>query len=52
MFARFSERAFHRVRWVLMIGWLLAIASLFYDVLRPFFLCLDPLGANLESVSR
>ncbi|TAD77462.1 MAG: 4Fe-4S binding protein [Oscillatoriales cyanobacterium] len=31
MFARFSERTFHQIRWVLTIGWLLSIASLFYD---------------------
>ena len=31
MFARIPERPMHRVRWVLTVGWLLIIASLFYD---------------------
>jgi CRP-like cAMP-binding protein len=31
MFANFPEREMHWVRWVLTIGWLLLIASLFYD---------------------
>ncbi|KJH72402.1 cyclic nucleotide-binding domain-containing protein [Aliterella atlantica] len=31
MFAQQPERRMHWVRWVLTIGWLLAIASLFYD---------------------
>lgn len=31
MFAKIPERYMHRVRWVLALGWLLLIASLFYD---------------------
>ncbi|WP_009631068.1 cyclic nucleotide-binding domain-containing protein [Synechocystis sp. PCC 7509] len=31
MFAQIPERKMHWVRWVLTIGWLIAIASLFYD---------------------
>ena len=31
MFAQLPERQMHRVRWVVTIGWLLLIASLFYD---------------------
>jgi len=31
MFARLSERVMHWTRWILTIGWLLLIASLFYD---------------------
>ncbi|MGG6263743.1 cyclic nucleotide-binding domain-containing protein [Leptolyngbya sp. AN03gr2] len=31
MFAQLPERRMHWVRWVLTIGWLLVIASLFYD---------------------
>jgi CRP-like cAMP-binding protein len=31
MFAQLSERRMHLVRWVLTLGWLLIIASLFYD---------------------
>ncbi|MBD2020178.1 hypothetical protein H6F43_08260 [Leptolyngbya sp. FACHB-36] len=32
-----SERTMHRVRWLLVIGWLLLIASLFYDPITPLF---------------
>lgn len=35
MFAQFPERRMHLVRWVLTIGWLLIIASLFYDPWTP-----------------
>lgn len=31
MFSRLSEKTFHRIRWVLTIGWFLLIASLIYD---------------------
>lgn len=31
MFAQLPEQRMHWVRWILTIGWLLAIASLFYD---------------------
>lgn len=31
MFARVPERRMHLIRWVLTVGWLLIIASLFYD---------------------
>lgn len=31
MFAQLSEQRMHWVRWILTIGWLLVIASLFYD---------------------
>ncbi|MGB5897150.1 MAG: 4Fe-4S binding protein [Geitlerinemataceae cyanobacterium] len=31
-----SERFMHRVRWFLTIGWLLLIASLFYDPISPW----------------
>lgn len=31
MLAQIPERQMHRVRWVLTVGWLLVIASLFYD---------------------
>jgi Cyclic nucleotide-binding domain len=31
MFAQLPERRMHGVRWVLTVGWLLVIASLFYD---------------------
>ncbi|MCY7274438.1 MAG: hypothetical protein LH702_12035, partial [Phormidesmis sp. CAN_BIN44] len=31
MLHQVSEKTMHRVRWLLAIGWLLLIASLFYD---------------------
>lgn len=31
MFAKIPEKQMHRVRWVLAVGWLVLIASLFYD---------------------
>ncbi len=35
MFSQIPERAMHRLRWVLTGGWLLLIASLFYDPISP-----------------
>lgn len=35
MFAQLPERQMHVIRWVLTIGWLLVIASLFYDPWTP-----------------
>ena len=32
-----SEKTMHRVRWLLTLGWLLLIASLFYDPITPAF---------------
>lgn len=32
-----SEKTMHRVRWLLVIGWLILIASLFYDPITPLF---------------
>ncbi len=32
-----SEKTMHRVRWLLVIGWLTLIASLFYDPITPLF---------------
>ncbi|MDB9342069.1 cyclic nucleotide-binding protein, partial [Nodularia spumigena CS-588/06] len=37
MFSHIPERAMHNIRWVLTCGWLLLIASLFYDPISPFF---------------
>ena len=31
MFSQVSESTLHRIRWVLLVGWLLLIASFFYD---------------------
>ena len=51
MFGRIPEKSMHLVRWVLVIGWLLLIISLFYDPVTPHltapeatwsFLHLDP----------
>ena len=36
MLSHVSEKTFHQVRWVLTCGWLLLIASLFYDPLSPW----------------
>jgi len=45
MLSQVSEKTMHRVRWVLALGWLLLIASLFYDPFTP--LLTDP--SNLSS---
>ena len=37
MFNRIPEKNMHAVRWVLTIGWLLLIISLFYDPISPVF---------------
>jgi hypothetical protein len=37
MFGQIAEKTMHRVRWVLTAGWLLLIASLFYDPLSAQF---------------
>lgn len=37
MFAKIPERQMHRVRWLLAVGWLLIIASLFYDPISYWF---------------
>jgi hypothetical protein len=37
MLHRVSEKTMHRVRWLLAIGWLLLIASFFFDPLTPWF---------------
>jgi hypothetical protein len=36
MFAKIPEQQMHRLRWVLTSGWLLLIASLFYDPISPW----------------
>jgi hypothetical protein len=36
-----AEKTMHRVRWALAIGWLILIASLFYDPITPFFTAPD-----------
>lgn len=37
MFSHIPERAMHNIRWILTCGWLLLVASLFYDPISPFF---------------
>lgn len=36
MFAKIPERQMHRLRWVVACGWLVLIASLFYDPISPW----------------
>jgi len=48
MLHQVSEKTMHRVRWLLTLGWLLLIASLFYDPITTAFT--DP--ANLVSPFR
>ncbi|MFB2895415.1 FAD-binding oxidoreductase [Aerosakkonemataceae cyanobacterium BLCC-F50] len=36
MLSQVSEKTMHSVRWVLVIGWLILIASLFYDPISPY----------------
>ncbi|MBE9180084.1 hypothetical protein IQ268_16050 [Oculatella sp. LEGE 06141] len=48
MLNKVSEKTMHRVRWLLAIGWLLLIASLFYDPITPAF----TLPTNLDSPFR
>lgn len=38
MLSKTSEKTMHRVRWVLTLGWLLLIASLYFDPVTKFFL--------------
>ena len=53
MLANISERQIHRVRWVLSIGWLILIVSLFYDPITSWLTypenTLSPLKINLEN---
>jgi hypothetical protein len=37
MLNKVSEKTMHNVRWVLTIGWLVLIASMFYDPITPVF---------------
>lgn len=52
MLNRVSEKTMHRVRWVLTLGWLLLIASLFYDPITPMWTQPDnfasPFRLNLQ----
>jgi hypothetical protein len=48
MLHQVSEKTMHRVRWLLTLGWLVLIASLFYDPITPAFT--DP--SNLASPFR
>lgn len=48
MFGQIAERRMHLVRWVLTVGWLLLIASLFYDPLSPWLTQPDHLWSPLR----
>jgi hypothetical protein len=48
MINQVSETTMHRVRWLLAVGWLILIASMFYDPITPMFT--DP--SNLASPFR
>lgn len=53
MLANIAEKQMHRVRWLLTIGWLVLIISLFYDPLSQWFTeptnYFSPLRLNLDS---
>jgi Cyclic nucleotide-binding domain len=53
MFGQISERLMHGVRWVLTIGWLVLIISLFYDPFSPWLTDpnnqLSPFRLNLDA---
>lgn len=53
MLANISERQAHLSRWILTIGWLILIFSLFYDPVSAWFTqpenALSPLSLNLEN---
>ncbi|XGV97374.1 MAG: hypothetical protein ACAF41_32225 [Leptolyngbya sp. BL-A-14] len=40
-----SETTMHRVRWILTIGWLVLIASFFYDPITPMFTAPEAVGS-------
>lgn len=45
MLNKVSEKTMHRVRWLLAIGWLVLIASFFYDPITPMFTHPDAMGS-------
>ncbi|MDJ0509056.1 MAG: cyclic nucleotide-binding domain-containing protein [Crocosphaera sp.] len=53
MLAKVPEKLMHRVRWVLAVGWLIIIFSLFYDPISPWLTSPNtlwsPLKLNLQS---
>lgn len=53
MLAKVSESRIHQIRWILTIGWLILILSLFYDRLSSWFTNpsnnLSPLSLDLEN---
>jgi hypothetical protein len=53
MFNKTTEKTMHSVRWVLTVGWLLLILSLFYDPISPLLTSPDnlisPLRVNLDT---
>lgn len=45
MLNKVSEKTMHRIRWLLTIGWLVLIASLFFDPITPLFTQADNLAS-------
>jgi len=45
MLNRVSEKTMHRIRWILVLGWLVLIASLFYDPITPLWTQPDNLAS-------
>jgi hypothetical protein len=45
MLNKVSETTMHRIRWILALGWLLLIASMFYDPITPAFTQADNLAS-------
>ena len=49
MFSTVSEKSMHRVRWVLTLGWLVMIGSLFYDPISPWLTDSNNLASPLRA---
>ncbi|MGI0482578.1 cyclic nucleotide-binding domain-containing protein [Geminocystis sp. CENA526] len=48
MFNKTTEKTMHSVRWILTLGWLVLILSLFYDPISPLLTSPDNLGSPLR----
>lgn len=51
MLSKVSEKTMHSVRWVLVIGWLILIASLFYDPISQYLTDPNNLSSPFRDVS-
>jgi hypothetical protein len=49
MFHQTSEKTMHRVRWILTMGWLILIVSLFYDPISPWLTAPDHFASPLRA---